>query len=101
MKAGPDFQKAANAPADHDATFGRLGDSAEDFKERALASPVATNDSDYFAFLYLETNPLQGPKLLDVAPDDLAATQHLQGSDRGITDRTPDEVAQGHIPRLT
>ncbi len=62
MKAGADFEQAADAPADDGAAFGRLGDAGEDFQERALARAVAADDADDFAALDLEGDVAERPE---------------------------------------
>ena len=54
MKAGADFEQAADAAAQLDTPAGRLGDAAEDFQQRRFAGAVAADDADDLAGLYFE-----------------------------------------------
>jgi hypothetical protein len=64
MKAGPHFQKAADATTEHDPAFGRRS-AAEDLEKRTLAGPIAPDDTDDLAVFDFEIQVLECPELLD------------------------------------
>src|SRR5437667_175491 len=49
VKAGADFEQAADAAAELDAAFGGRGDSADDLEERGFAGAIGADDADDFA----------------------------------------------------
>ena len=73
MKAGADFEKAADASVKLDLARGRVGDLREDLQEGAFAGAVAADDADDFAFLNVEGDVAQSPERLAalVRPDRL------------------------------
>src|ERR1700687_1416551 len=56
MKARSNFEKARHASIEYNASLTWLGDTAENFKERALACPISANDSQNFALFNFEAN---------------------------------------------
>src|SRR2546421_3485953 len=62
MKTGPDFEKSADSAVDIDSARGRLGDSVQNFQERAFAGAIAADDSERFATFHVERNILERPK---------------------------------------
>src|SRR5256885_7906464 len=66
MKTRADFEQTAYSAPHVDRAFGRLGDSAEDFQQRALARAIAANQSDAFTLLDAERDVLERPKRIGV-----------------------------------
>src|SRR5687767_1395280 len=63
-------------------TAGRLGDSREDFKQGSLASSIAANNAQNFAFFYFKRDVFYCPNdfgfrgLLSARSDPTAQTRH-------------------------
>src|SRR6266436_2463145 len=62
MKAGADFEKRADAAVNLRPTSGGAGDAREYFQKSGLASAVAADEAEYFAFADFERHILQGPE---------------------------------------
>ena len=74
----PTSSRLATRPRSTDASFGRLGDAAEDLQQRAFAGAVAPDDAENFALFDLEAHVLQRPEFLDlVALNNLPAADHV------------------------
>ena len=61
MKAGADFEQAADASVNFGVAFGGAGDAGEDFQQRAFAGAVAADEADDFALMDLEVDVLERP----------------------------------------
>ena len=68
VKAGADFEQAADAAAELDAAVGGLGDAAQDFEQGRFAGAVAADDADDFAGLDFEANILERPEFAGLVP---------------------------------
>ena len=61
MKAGADFEEAADASVNFGVAFGGAGDAGEDFQQRAFAGAVAADEADDFALMDLEIDVFERP----------------------------------------
>jgi len=63
VKAGADFEEAADFAVEGDAAFGGRSDAAEEFEEGGFASSVSSNEADDFAFFYLKGDVVEAPEV--------------------------------------
>ena len=78
MKAGAHFQQAGYSSPQANGSCGRFGDPAEDLQKRALAGPIAPDDSDDFAAFDLEADVFERPEFLDaISLQNLAAANEV------------------------
>ena len=61
VKAGADFEQAADASVNFGVAFGGAGDAGQDLQQRALARAVAADEADDFALADFEIDVLQRP----------------------------------------
>ena len=62
METGSHFQQAAHPTVQFDLAAGWLGDPAENFKQRALARAVASDDADHLALPDVEREFAERPE---------------------------------------
>src|SRR5215831_7083854 len=75
MKPGSYVEQARRSSVQRDASLGWIGDAAENFEQRALASAVAADDTENVPLLNVETHIAQCPERFHlVTLDDLLAT---------------------------
>src|SRR5262249_44945176 len=98
MKSGADLEKASDPPAQPRPTFGGLRDAAENLEQRALASPMSSDDTDSLAFLHLEADIFQRPEFLDfVALNNLSAVEQIYRLTQEISRLSSNDVPQRRI----
>ena len=61
VKAGADFEQAADASVNFGVAFGGASDAGEDFQQRAFARAVAPDEADDFALTDFEIDVLERP----------------------------------------
>ena len=74
MKAGADFEEAADASVNFGVAFGGSGNAGEDFQQRAFAGAVAADEADDFALTDLEIDVFERP---DEARTSVCGGEHL------------------------
>ena len=62
VKAGADFEQAADASTNLRPSGGRLRNAREDFQQGSLAGAVAADEAEDFAFADFEGDVFQGPE---------------------------------------
>src|SRR5215831_6667370 len=113
MKSSADFKEARRSSVQRDVSFRRLGDTADDLEQRALASAVAADDTENVPLLNVETHIAQCPERFHlVTLDDLLATgdvdqlpckitrfsrQHFTESRVLLTQAMSDRIALGEF----
>jgi hypothetical protein len=68
VKAGADFEEAADSAVEADFAVGRFGDAAEDFEQGAFAGAVAADDAENLALFHFKIDIAQGPEGLGFLP---------------------------------
>src|SRR5215510_5599692 len=64
MKSGSDLKQARHAPTNARLALSRVCNTAKNFQQSRLTSPIATDDSHHLAPIDLEGNVFQRPKIL-------------------------------------
>src|SRR5271165_2958718 len=82
VKAGADFEEAADAAVDGGVAGGGAGDAGEDFEQGGFAGAVAADQAEDFAFADVQGDVFEGPE------------GFLFGSAKGLQ-RGADEIFQG------
>jgi len=94
MKAGADFEQAADAPVEFRAPHGGPRDARQQFEQRGFARSVSADQADDFALLDLEGNVADGPDEVRGRPLAVAAKCAGQNvAKRTVTLALPDAVA--------
>jgi hypothetical protein len=87
MKAGPNFKQRANASIQTRFASGRLYYPRENFEQCRFAGAVTSDDSNHFAWLYVEVDVPQGPQqIISVGAMAVSAVErNFQLRDEGFT----------------
>src|SRR5262249_30731905 len=96
--SGSDLEKTADTSPEQHSPLCWPRDTAENFEKRALASSVATDDSNNLASLHFEVDIPQSPKLLElVTLNDLLAVKQIPRLAHTVARLASDNVAQRRI----
>src|ERR1700686_3925882 len=68
VKAGADLDQCSHPATDRDLAAGGRSDTRQDFHDRGLARPIVSDNSERFAFVYLEAHVAQRPHLPGFSP---------------------------------
>src|SRR6478752_1573926 len=78
MKSRAHFEQAGRPAAQSNSSCRRLGNSAQNFEQRAFAGSVVTDDADNLTFFDLKVDIFQGPELFDfITLYNLAPAKHI------------------------